>query len=173
MEQLTVQQLGARAKAVAAVLAAASPKQKNDALAAIADALTARTDEIIAANKVDLENAVKNNMSKALQDRLLLNADRIKGIADGVRKLISLEEVVGQVEAGYVRPNGLRIQKTRVPLGVIGIIFESRPNVTVDAATLCMKAGNCVILRGGKEAFSSNVCLTDIMRDAVASAGLP
>ena len=173
MEQLTVQQLGARAKAVAAVLAAASPKQKNDALAAIADALTARTDEIIAANRTDLENAVKNNMSKSLQDRLLLNADRIKGIADGVRKLISLEEVVGQVEAGYVRPNGLRIQKTRVPLGVIGIIFESRPNVTVDAATLCMKAGNCVILRGGKEAFSSNVCLTDIMRDAVASAGLP
>ena len=173
MEQLTVQQLGARAKAVAAVLAAASPKQKNAALAAIADALAARTDEIIEANKKDLENAVKNNMSKSLQDRLLLNADRIKGIADGVRKLISLEEVVGQVEAGYVRPNGLRIQKTRVPLGVIGIIFESRPNVTVDAATLCMKAGNCVILRGGKEAFSSNVCLTDIMRDAVASAGLP
>ena len=173
MEQLTVQQLGARAKAVAATLAAASPKQKNDALAAIADALIARTEEIVAANQTDLENAVKNNMSKSMQDRLLLNPERIKGIADGVRKLISLEEVVGQVEAGYVRPNGLRIQKTRVPLGVIGIIFESRPNVTVDAATLCMKAGNCVILRGGKEAFSSNVCLTDIMRDAVQSAGLP
>ena len=173
MEQLTVQQLGARAKAVAATLAAAAPKQKNDALAAIADALTARTEEIVAANQTDLENAVRNNMSKSMQDRLLLNPERIKGIADGVRKLISLEEVVGQVEAGYVRPNGLRIQKTRVPLGVIGIIFESRPNVTVDAATLCMKAGNCVILRGGKEAFSSNVCLTNIMRDAVASAGLP
>ena len=173
MEQLTVQQLGARAKAVAGTLAAASPKQKNDALAAIADALTARTEEIIAANAVDLENAVKNNMSKAMQDRLLLNAPRIAGIADGVRKLIQLEEVVGKVESGVVRPNGLRIQKTRVPLGVIGIIFESRPNVTVDAATLCMKAGNCVILRGGKEAFSSNVCLTEIMRDAVQSAGLP
>ena len=173
MEQLTVQQLGARAKAVAATLAAASPKQKNDALAAIADALIARTEEIVAANQTDLENAVKNNMSKSMQDRLLLTPERIKGIADGVRKLISLEEVVGQVEAGYVRPNGLRIQKTRVPLGVIGIIFESRPNVTVDAATLCMKAGNCVILRGGKEAFSSNVGLTDIMRDAVQSAGMP
>ena len=173
MEQLTVQQLGANAKAVANILAAASPKQKNDALAAIADALIARTDEIIAANKTDLDNAVKNNMSKSMQDRLLLNADRIAGIADGVRKLIQLEEIVGRVEAGYVRPNGLRIQKTRVPLGVIGIIFESRPNVTVDAATLCMKAGNCVILRGGKEAFSSNVCLTDIMRDAVQTAGLP
>ena len=173
MEQLTVQQLGANAKAVANILAAASPKQKNDALAAIADALIARTDEIIAANKTDLDNAVKNNMSKSMQDRLLLNADRIAGIADGVRKLIQLEEIVGRVEAGYVRPNGLRIQKTRVPLGVIGIIFESRPNVTVDAAALCMKAGNCVILRGGKEAFSSNVCLTDIMRDAVQSAGLP
>ena len=173
MEQLTVQQLGANAKAVANILAAASPKQKNDALAAIADALIARTDEIIAANKTDLDNAVKHNMSKSMQDRLLLNADRIAGIADGVRKLIQLEEIVGRVEAGYVRPNGLHIQKTRVPLGVIGIIFESRPNVTVDAAALCMKAGNCVILRGGKEAFSSNVCLTDIMRDAVQTAGLP
>ena len=173
MEQLTVQQLGANAKAVAGTLAAASPKQKNDALAAIADALISRTPEIIEANKVDLENAVKNNMSKAMQDRLLLNEARIQGIAEGVRKLIQLEEVVGQVEAGFVRPNGLRIQKTRVPLGVIGIIFESRPNVTVDAATLCMKAGNCVILRGGKEAFSSNVCLTNIMRDAVKAAGLP
>ncbi len=173
MEQLTVQQLGANAKAVAATLAAASPKQKNDALVAIADALISRTDEIIAANKIDLENAVKNNMSQAMQDRLLLNAARIEGIADGVRKLIQLDEVVGKVESGVIRPNGLRIQKTRVPLGVIGIIFESRPNVTVDAATLCMKAGNCVILRGGKEAFSSNVCLTDIMRDAVKTAGLP
>ena len=173
MEQLTVQQLGANAKAVAGTLAAASPKQKNDALAAIADALIARTPEIIEANKVDLENAVRNNMSKAMQDRLLLNEQRIAGIADGVRKLIQLEEVVGKVESGVIRPNGLRIQKTRVPLGVIGIIFESRPNVTVDAATLCMKAGNCVILRGGKEAFSSNVCLTNIMRDAVKAAGLP
>ncbi len=173
MEQLTVQQLGANAKAVAGTLAAASPKQKNDALAAIADALIARTPEIIEANKVDLENAVRNNMSKAMQDRLLLNEQRIAGIADGVRKLIQLEEVVGKVESGVIRPNGLRIQKTRVPLGVIGIIFESRPNVTVDAATLCMKAGNCVILRGGKEAFSSNVCLTNIMRDAVKASGLP
>ncbi len=173
MEQLTVQQLGANAKAVAGTLAAASPKQKNDALAAIADALISRTPEIIEANKVDLENAVKNNMSKAMQDRLLLNEARIQGIAEGVRKLIQLEEVVGKVESGVIRPNGLRIQKTRVPLGVIGIIFESRPNVTVDAATLCMKAGNCVILRGGKEAFSSNVCLTNIMRDAVKAAGLP
>ncbi|MBR3044705.1 MAG: glutamate-5-semialdehyde dehydrogenase [Oscillospiraceae bacterium] len=173
MEQLTVQQLGANAKAVAGTLAAASPKQKNDALAAIADALIARTPEIIEANKVDLENAVRNNMSKAMQDRLLLNEARIQGIAEGVRKLIQLEEVVGKVESGIIRPNGLRIQKTRVPLGVIGIIFESRPNVTVDAATLCMKAGNCVILRGGKEAFSSNVCLTNIMRDAVKAAGLP
>lgn len=174
MEQLThVEQLGKNAKAVAVTLASASPKQKNDALAAIADALIARTNEIIEANKIDLENAVKNNMSKALQDRLLMNAARIEGTADGVRKLISLDEVVGKVDEGFVRPNGLKIQKTRVPLGVIGIIFESRPNVTVDAATLCLKAGNCVILRGGKEAFSSNVCLTNIMRDAVSSVGLP
>jgi len=173
MAQATVLELGQRAKAVANTLAAASPKQKNDALTAIADALIARTDEIIAANKVDLENAVKNNMSKSMQDRLLLDPARIAGMADGVRKLVEMEEVIGRVDSGTVRPNGLRIQKTRVPLGVIGIIFESRPNVTVDAATLCMKAGNCVILRGGKEAFSSNVCLTEIMRDAVEAAGLP
>ena len=173
MEQITVLELGKRAKAVKNILAAASPKQKNDALAAIADALVKRTDEIVAANKIDLENAVKNNMSKAMQDRLLLTPERIEGIAAGVRKLIQLEEVVGCVESGVVRPNGLRIQKTRVPLGVIGIIYESRPNVTVDAATLCMKAGNCAILRGGKEAFSSNSCLTEIMRDAVEAAGLP
>ncbi len=173
MAELTVTELGQRAKAVAGVLAAASPKQKNDALTAIADALIARTPEIIEANKVDLENAVKNNMSKAMQDRLLLDPKRIEGMAAGVRKLVGLDEVVGKIDEGTVRPNGLRIQKTRVPLGVIGIIFESRPNVTVDAATLCMKAGNCVILRGGKEAFSSNVCLTEIMRDAIEAAGLP
>ncbi|MBR6760515.1 MAG: glutamate-5-semialdehyde dehydrogenase [Oscillospiraceae bacterium] len=173
MEQNHVLQLGQNAKAVETIVASASPKQKNDALAAIADALIARTDEIVAANKKDLDAAVQNHMSKAMQDRLLLTPERIAGIADGVRKLISLDEVVGKVEEGYVRPNGLRIQKTRVPLGVIGIIFESRPNVTVDAATLCLKAGNCVILRGGKEAFSSNVCLTNVMREALASAGLP
>ncbi len=173
MAELTVTELGQRAKAVAGVLAAASPKQKNDALTAIADALIARTPEIIEANKVDLENAVKNNMSQAMQDRLLLDPKRIEGMAAGVRKLVGLDEVVGKIDEGTVRPNGLRIQKTRVPLGVIGIIFESRPNVTVDAATLCMKAGNCVILRGGKEAFSSNVCLTEIMRDAIEAAGLP
>lgn len=173
MEQLTVQQLGARAKAVAATLAAASPKLKNDALAQIRDALAARQTEIIEANKKDLDNAVQNNMSQAMQDRLLLTPERISGMALGISQLIAQDEVVGMVEEGFVRPNGLRIQKTRVPLGVIGIIFESRPNVTVDAATLCMKAGNCVILRGGKEAFFTNVCLTNIMRDAVKAAGLP
>lgn len=173
MEQNTVLQLGKNAKAVETIIATASPKAKNDALAAIADALIARSDEILAANAKDLQAAKENNMSKAMQDRLLLTPERIAGIADGVRKLIALDEVVGKVEEGFVRPNGLRIQKTRVPLGVIGIIFESRPNVTVDAATLCLKAGNCVILRGGKEAFSSNVCLTNVMREALVSAGLP
>lgn len=173
MEQSTVLQLGKNAKAVETIVAAASPKQKNDALAAIADALIAKTDEIIAANAEDLRAAKENNMSQAMQDRLLLTPARIAGIADGVRKLITLEEVVGKIEEGFVRPNGLRIQKVRVPLGVIGIIFESRPNVTVDAATLCLKAGNCVILRGGKEAFSSNVCLTNVMREALVAVGLP
>lgn len=173
MELTHIEQLGANAKAVAPTLASASPMLKNSALAAIADALTNRASEIMEANQTDLANAVENHMSQAMQDRLLLNETRIKDIADSVRKLMTLDEVVGKVDEGFVRPNGLQIRKTRVPLGVIGIIFESRPNVTVDAATLCMKAGNCVILRGGKEAFSSNLCLTGIMRDAVASVGLP
>ena len=125
MEQLTVQQLGANAKAVACTLAAASPKQKNDALAAIADALIARTPEIIEANKVDLENAVRNNMSKAMQDRLLLNEQRIAGIADGVRKLIQLEEVVGKVESGVIRPNvGVR-PAAKLDLSMVEIVSGS------------------------------------------------
>ncbi len=173
MNTPTVEELGALAKGCAPVLASASPKQKNDALTAIARRLRERGGEILAANAKDLENADKNNMSRAMRDRLLLTEQRIEDMARGVEKLVALDEVVGAVDEGFVRPNGLRIVKTRVPLGVIGIIFESRPNVTVDAATLCVKAGNCVILRGGKEAFFSNSCLTEIMRDAVEEAGLP
>lgn len=168
-----VEQLGFNAKAAEKSIATASTLKKNKALRAIADALVANTELIIEQNKTDLQNAKENNISEVMQDRLMLNADRIKNIADCVLKIIDLEDVVGNVEYGAVRPNGLKISKVRVPLGVIGIIFESRPNVTVDAATLCMKAGNAVILRGGKEAVNSNKCLTDIMRKAVAEAGFP
>lgn len=165
--------LGVKAKAAAAKMAAASPMAKNNALAAIAAALLAKREEIKAANELDLTAAVENKMSVAMQDRLRLTDGRIEDMAKAIDKLIVTDDPVGTVTGGSVRPNGLRITKTRVPLGCIGIIFESRPNVTVDAATLCLKAGNTVILRGGKEAINSNMCLTNIMREAVESAGLP
>ena len=167
------QTLGAKSKAASAKIAAASPEMKNSALRSIADAIINRTDEIISANALDLTAAAENGMSASMQDRLRLTPERINGISDAVRELIAMDDPIGSVISGSVRPNGLRILKTRVPLGCIGIIFESRPNVTVDAATLCLKAGNAVLLRGGKEAIHSNTCLTNIMREAVSSAGLP
>lgn len=168
-----IEELGKKAKAAKRITACASTAMKNNALAAIADALVENTDFIISQNKLDLEAAVKNNMSAAMQDRLMLNEQRIKGISDSVKKLIELEDIIGSVDSGVIRPNGLKICRTRVPLGAIGIIFESRPNVTVDAGTLCLKAGNAVILRGGKEAINSNKCLVNIMREAIESAGMP
>ncbi|MDE6746352.1 MAG: aldehyde dehydrogenase family protein [Oscillospiraceae bacterium] len=165
--------LGAKAKASEKAMRCASTEQKNKALAAIEAALTENTDKILAANKLDMEAAEKNGMSAALQDRLKLTPDRIKGIAAGVADVIKLDDPIGTADSGSLRPNGMRITKVRVPLGTIGIIFESRPNVTVDAAVLCLKTGNTVILRGGKEAFNSNKCLCDIMRDAVEKSGLP
>lgn len=166
-------ELGKRAQAAAPAIAATAPAVKNAALAAIADALIARTGEIVKKNQEDIEQAVTNGMSQSMIDRLLLNPQRIVAIAASVRTLIDMDDIVGSVEHGTIRPNGLQILKTRVPLGVIGIIFESRPNVTVDAATLCLKAGNAVILRGGKEALCSNAHLVTVMREAVESAGLP
>jgi glutamate-5-semialdehyde dehydrogenase len=168
-----IEDLGAKAKAASRSIASAGTLIKNNALSAIAGALLENTDKIIEQNKLDLENAVKSGMSPSMQDRLMLNQSRIKAISDSVLKLIELDDPIGSVDKGFVRPNGLKIYKTRVPLGVIGIIFESRPNVTVDAATLCLKTGNTVILRGGKEAINSNKCLAAIMRSAVESAGLP
>lgn len=167
------QTLGERAKVAAPAIANASPKLKNEALAAIAAALLQQIDRILQANAEDLAAAVQNNMTESLQDRLRLTPARMQGMADAIEKLIAMDDPVGVVESGSVRPNGLQILKTRVPLGIIGIIFESRPNVTVDAATLCLKAGNAVILRGGKEAIHSNTCLMNVMREAVESVGLP
>lgn len=168
-----IETLGAKAIAAEHAAASASAKLKNEALKSIADALIQNTGLIIEKNKLDLENAVKNGMSVSMQDRLMLNEKRISDIASSVLKLIEAEDLIGSVDYGVIRPNGLKICKTRVPLGVIGIIFESRPNVTVDAATLCLKAGNTVILKGGKEAINSNKCLADVMRAAVEKAGLP
>lgn len=168
-----IETLGAKAKAAEHAAASASAKLKNEALKSIADALIQNTSLIIEKNKLDLDNAVKNGMSVSMQDRLMLNEKRISDIASSVLKLIEAEDLIGSVDYGVIRPNGLKICKTRVPLGVIGIIFESRPNVTVDAATLCLKAGNTVVLKGGKEAINSNKCLADVMRKAVEKAGLP
>lgn len=168
-----IETLGAKAKASEKAMRCASTDRKNKALAAIEKALAENTDKILAANALDLEAAVKNGMPPAMQDRLRLTAERIKGIADGVADVIALEDPIGSADGSTVRPNGMRITKIRVPLGTIGIIFESRPNVTVDAAALCLKTGNTVILRGGKEAYNSNKCLCEIMRKAIEESGLP
>ena len=167
------QELGKRAKAAEAFISSASTMQKNKALAAISKALIENSSLIIAENAKDIAAAKENGMSEAKQDRLMLDASRIEGIAKGVDQIIALGDPIGEIIGGGNRPNGLQIIKTRVPLGVIGIIFESRPNVTVDAAALCLKTGNVVILQGGKEAINSNICLGKIMREAVESAGLP
>lgn len=167
------EELGQRAKAVERAVAASSTTQKNKALAAISAALIANTELIIAENAKDMAAAKENGISESLQDRLRLDESRIAGIAKGVDELIALNDPIGEIIEGITRPNGMRIAKTRVPLGVIGIIYESRPNVTVDAAALCLKAGNVVILKGGKEAINSNICLGRIMREAIASTGMP
>jgi len=167
------QDLGIKAKAAEPVIAGAGTAKKNEALAAISKALIANAAEIIAENAKDLAAAKDNGISVAMQDRLKLDESRIAGIAKGVDELIALNDPIGEVIGGGIRPNGLHITKTRVPLGVIGIIYESRPNVTVDAAALCLKAGNAVILKGGKEAINSNICLGRIMREAIESVGLP
>ena len=167
----TIEQMGAKAKVAAAALATAGEK-KNQALEAIANALRTQSERILAANRADLENGRQNGLSQALLDRLMLNEARINGIAQGVLEVAAFPDPIGTVISGGIRPNGMKITKVRVPLGVIGIIFEARPNVTADAAVLCLKSGNAVILRGGKEAINSNKCIADIMREAVASVGL-
>ncbi|WP_455526395.1 glutamate-5-semialdehyde dehydrogenase [Huintestinicola sp.] len=168
-----IETLGANAAAAKKSLISADTEKKNAALQKIAEALLAHSSEIIEANAADLKAARENGMSVSMQDRLMLSEDRIKGISDAVSELIKLEDPIGRVDNGSVRPNGLRITKVRVPMGVIGMIYESRPNVTADAATLCLKTGNAVILRGGKEAYNSNKCICNIMRDAVEEAGFP
>lgn len=165
-------QMGQNAKAAARTLLTAG-ELKNKALLAIADALVAHTSDIVAANEIDLAAARENGTRASLIDRLTLTPARIEGMADGVRQVAALPDPVGKVLDGTVRPNGLKIEKVKVPLGVIAIIYEARPNVTSDAAALCLKSGNAVILRGGKEAINSNKCIADIMRAAIKSAGLP
>ena len=166
-----IETLGAAAKSAAIYAASLKSAEKNSVLAEIAKRLRADVDSILEANAADIDNANKNGMSASLIDRLTLTKERIYGIADGVEKVISLPDPIGEVIGGGELPNGLRIVKRRVPIGVIGIIFESRPNVTVDAAALCFKAGNAVILRGGSDAINSNKALTGLMRSALEAKG--
>ncbi len=168
-----IEDLGIKAKAAKYAIATASSSVKNAALEAIAEELLANVRTIIAENDIDYRNAKANGMSASKLDRLMLDEKRIKNIANAVLSLTKLEDPIGAIDGGTLRPNGLRIIKTRVPLGVIGIIYETRPNVTVDAGALCLKAGNAVILRGGKEAINSNICLVNIMRTAIEKVGLP
>lgn len=167
-----IEELGVSAKKAEASIRGISQQKKNEALTAVASALTENTNSIISANRLDLENAVKNNMSAAMQDRLKLDAKRIEGMAQGVMKIVSLPDPVGKVLGGGELPNGLQIVKKSVPLGVVGIIFESRPNVTVDTAALCLKSGNVSVLRGGSDAINSNKCLVGLMRGALEKCGV-
>lgn len=167
-----LEMMGAKAKEASRFLMTAGSK-KDDALNAIASALTDNSDKIIKANDIDIENGKKAGLTSSLLDRLKLTEDRIKGMANSVKEVAALPDPIGRILDGRTLKNGLQIEKITVPLGVIGIIFEARPNVTSDAAALCLKAGSAVILRGGKEAINSNKAIADIMRDAIESAGLP
>lgn len=164
---------GLAAKHAARTLAVAGTAVKNGALEQIARAILEKRDYILAENGKDLDAARAGNMTESLLDRLALSAQRVEGIVEGVRQVAALPDPIGEITQMRPRPNGLLIGKRRVPLGVIGIIYEARPNVTVDAAALCLKSGNAVILRGGKEAFYSNKAFVSVMRDGLEAAGLP
>ncbi len=170
---MTVFEQGKNAKGTLTFMSQVTTEQKNNALNAVADALEKNVDVIIAANKIDLTEGKENGLNDGLLDRLMLNEERIKGIADGVRQVALLDDPCGKIISDYKKDNGLEIKKITVSIGVIGIIFEARPNVTVDAAALCLKSSNSVLLRGGKEAINSNTALSEIMRDAVESVGFP
>lgn len=164
---------GELAKNAAYKLAIIPTDIKNRALLKIADLLIEKSDEIIKANELDIEQAVKNGTRSAMIDRLTLTKERILGIAEGVRQVAKLDDPVGEIIKSWIRPNGLIISQKRVPMGVIAIIYEARPNVTVDAAVLCLKTSNSVILRGGSEAINSNIALMKIMQEAAYSEGIP
>lgn len=168
-----ISELGERAKKAKSVLASASGETRNKALYEIAKALRENAEKIIEANRIDVENGKENGLTPSLIDRLSLDESRIEGMAKGAEDIIALADPIGRAVGGATRPNGLRIEKVSVPLGVIGVIYEARPNVTADAAALCIKSGNAVILRGGKEAINSNLAIAGVMREAVKKAGLP
>ncbi|MDD6795482.1 MAG: glutamate-5-semialdehyde dehydrogenase [Clostridiaceae bacterium] len=165
--------LGQNAKEASYVLMNSSTTEKNNALLKMAEKLLNSSNEILEANKKDLQNAKDKGASEAMIDRLSLDMGRLEGMADGLKQVVSLPDPIGEVTSMWVRPNGLQIGKKKVPLGVIGIIYEARPNVTCDAAGLCLKAGNVVILKGGSDAINSNIAIVKALREGLKEAGLP
>lgn len=166
-----IETLGEKAKMAEKSLSIASTEEKNKALTAIARALRENSDLIIEKNKIDLENGEKNGLTEALLDRLALSKERVEGMAKGVDDIVLLPDPVGALLSEITKADGMIIQKVSVPLGVVAVIFEARPNVTSDAAALCLKSGNTVILRGGKEAINSNITIVNVMRDAIEESG--
>lgn len=167
-----LEELGKKAAAAKYEMQVLTTEEKNNALKAVADALIANTDFIIKENAIDLKNGEENGMHVGLLDRLRLTPERIVAMSEGILQIIDLEDPIGEVLETTTRPNGMEISKVRVPMGVIGIIYESRPNVTADAFALCFKTGNAVILKGGKDAINSNKAITDTIRGALKNAGV-
>ena len=165
--------MGKNARIASQILTLATSEIKNNALEAMADDIEKNKENIIAANIKDIEKAKANNISKSFLDRLILNDERIKSISDGLREIIKIEDPIGQIMSKWDRPNGLNIERVRTPLGVIGVIYESRPNVTADAGALCLKAGNAVILRGGSESYYSSSAIYNSLKNGLIKAGLP
>lgn len=168
-----LRQMGERAAAVKLKLQSLTAEEKNTALLLAGKRLVERSGEILAANEKDMEAACANQMSQGLQDRLKLNEQRIEAMAEGLTQIAGLTDCIGEVMEEFVRPNGLKIRKVRVPMGVIGIIYEARPNVTADAFGLCFKTGNAVILKGGSDAIHSNKVIVKVLREAVEELGIP
>ncbi len=168
-----MQQLGQQARSASRVIAATNTKTKNAALLAIADALNNNRQQILAANAIDLKNGQANGLDAALLDRLELNDSRIDAMIEGLQQVADLTDPIGKTTELTKRPSGIELGKMRVPLGVVGIIYESRPNVTIDAASLCLKSGNATILRGGSEAINSNQAIAECIKQGLAATGLP
>ncbi len=170
---MTVRELAQQAKAASGKLAITSTKTRNDALLAMADALLSAAPEILAANAEDVKNAMLSGVKASYIDRLTLNQSRIEGMAGGLQKVAMLPDPIGRSDSVFVHQNGMRIEKRRVPLGVVGIIYEARPNVTADAIALCIKSGNACVLRGGSEAIRSNSTICDVLSSAAEQNGIP
>jgi len=168
-----LQDMGQRAAATKALLNRLTTEEKNEALLRAADALCGHCGEILEANREDMEAAQRNGMKEGMQDRLKLTEDRIRSMAEGLQQVAELPDCIGEVMEEFDRPNGMHLQKVRVPMGVIGIIYEARPNVTADAFGLCFKAGNAVILKGGSDAIHSNLAIVKVLRAALEESGIP